>query len=215
MNFRKGGNHHLLTNSVQKDGGFEFVMRMVIYTDPAGRSQSFVYVRGIMRYYYTSPMIPSFLDRLWLVVLAFNQVSAMGQKMERFNDDLMIMMANIEPVFILNPDEQDSIYKWAVSKPVSLISATGVPQETDIIIDHLGSFIKADNVDYIFFGEGTSNEELIRNVVNSLGIMMDNKITVVIPHGHSIGIQMRLDSRLFLYEDTSEGITLFESYQIR
>ena len=72
-----------------------------------------------------------------------------------------------------------------------------------------------DEVDYIFFGKGASNEELIRNVVNTLGILMDNKITVVIPHGESVGLQMRLDSRLFLYQDTANGLSVYESYQIR
>ena len=142
----------------------------------------------------------------------------MGQNIVSFSDDLMTMMANIEPVFILNPDEQEYMSKWTDSKTVALISATGVPQEADTILGQLGSLIEDDNVDYIFFGRGSSNEELIRTIVNSFGILMDNNITLVIPRGYSIGMQMRLDSRLFLYEDTSssEGIiTLYESYQIR
>ena len=125
------------------------------------------------------------------------------------------MLANVEPVFILNPDEQHLISDWTESQTGALISATGIPEEADMIIDQLGSLIMADVVDYIFFGMGSSNKELIRNVVNSLGVLMDNKITVVIPLGYSVDLQMRLDSRLFLYEDTANGIAVYESYQIR
>ena len=156
-----------------------------------------------------------FFSRFTLVILALNIFTTWGQKTERFNDDLMAMLANVEPVFILNPDEQHSMSKWAGSKTGALISASGVPEEAGMIIEQLGSLIVADEVDYIFFGMGSSNEELIRNVVNPLGILNDNKITVVIPHGYSVDAQMRLDSRLFLYEETANGITLYESYQIR
>ena len=125
------------------------------------------------------------------------------------------MLANVEPVFILNPDEQHLISDWTESQTGALISATGIPEEAGMIIDQLGPLIMADEVDYIFFGMGSSNKELIRNVVNSLGVLMDNKITVVIPLGYSVDLQMRLDSRLFLYEDTANGIAVYESYQIR
>ena len=142
-------------------------------------------------------------------------VTTGGQEMESFSDDLMIMLANVQPVFILNPDEQHSMYEWAKSQTGALIAATGIPEEAGMIIDHLSSLIVEDEVDYIFFGKGASNEELIRNVVNTLGILMDNKITVVIPHGESVGLQMRLDSRLFLYQDSANGFSVYESYQIR
>ena len=150
-----------------------------------------------------------------MAILASTICAIWGQETERFSDDLMTMLANVEPVFILNPDDQDLMSKWAESQTGALISATGVPEETSMIIDQLGSLIMADEVDYIFFGMGASNEELIRNVVNSLGILMDNKITVVIPLGDSVGLQMRLDSKLFLYKEAANGISLYESYQIR
>ena len=148
--------------------------------------------------------------------LAFSQVFAMGQTLEGFSEDLMTMLANIEPIFILNPDEEDSMSKWAEKKSAIYISVTGVENEAEDIMDSLGSFIQADNVDFIFFGRGSSNEDLLKNVVNSLGILMGNKITLVIPQGYSFGFKMRLDSQLFLYQETNEGgITLYESYQIR
>ena len=150
-----------------------------------------------------------------MAILASTICAILGQETERFSDDLMTMLANVEPEFILNPDDQDLMSKWAESQTGALISATGVPEEASMIIDQLGSLIMADEVDYIFFGMGSSNKELIRNVVNSLGVLMDNKITVVIPLGYSVDLQMRLDSRLFLYEDTANGIAVYESYQIR
>ena len=158
----------------------------------------------------------SVLGRLALVFLATHQFFTNGKKMDRFSNDLMRGLANIEPVLILNPDEQDILSEWTELQTAVLVSATGLPEESDIIINQLETLIEEGNVDYIFFGTGSSNVETIRTVVNSLQILMDNKITVVIPHEYFIGIQMRLDSRLFLYEDTSEGIiTLYESYQIR
>ena len=149
------------------------------------------------------------------MILSLSIFTTWGQKAEHFSDDLMTKLANVEPVFILNPDEQHLISDWTESQTGALISATGIPEEAGMIIDQLGSLIMADEVDYIFFGMGSSNKELIRNVVNSLGVLMDNKITVVIPLGYSVDLQMRLDSRLFLYEDTANGIAVYESYQIR
>ena len=149
------------------------------------------------------------------MILSLSIFTTWGQRAEHFCDDLMTMLANVEPVFILNPDEQHLISDWTESQTGALISATGIPEEAGMIIDQLGSLIMADVVDYIFFGMGSSNKELIRNVVNSLGVLMDNKITVVIPLGYSVDLQMRLDSRLFLYEDTANGIAVYESYQIR
>ena len=158
----------------------------------------------------------SLFGKIFMFNLAFSQVFAMGQTLEGFSEDLMTMLANIEPIFILNPDEEDSMSKWAEKKYAIYISVTGVENEAEDIMDSLGSFIQADNVDFIFFGRGSSNRELLKNVVNSLGILMDNKITLVIPHGYSFGLNMRLDSRLFLYQETNEGgIILYESYQIR
>ena len=95
------------------------------------------------------------------------------------------------------------------------LATPGSPEESGRIIDQLGALSDAGEVDYIFFGMDASSEELIRNVLNTLGILMDNKITVVIPLGYSVGLQMRLDSRLFLYDDTPSGLLLYESYQIR
>ena len=135
--------------------------------------------------------------------------------MESFSYDLMRVLANNEPVLILNPDEQGLLSGWAESQTVSLISAAGFEEDSDIIIQHLGILIQEDTVDYIFFGMGSSNEEMIRTVVNYLQILMDNKITVVIPCEHSYGLQMRLDSRLFLYEHNSTEISVYESYKIR
>ena len=149
------------------------------------------------------------------MILSLSIFTTWGQRAEHFSDDLMTMLANVEPVFILNPDEQHLISDWTESQTGALISATGIPEEAGMIIDQLGPLIMADEVDYIFFGMGSSNKELIRNVVNSLGVLMDNKITVVIPLGYSVDLQMRLDSRLFLYEDTANGIAVYESYQIR
>ena len=149
------------------------------------------------------------------MILSLSIFTTWGQRAEHFSDDLMTMLANVEPVFILNPDEQHLISDWTESQTGALISATGIPEEADMIIEQLGSLIMADEVDFIFFGMGSSNKELIRNVVNSLGVLMDNKITVVIPLGYSVDLQMRLDSRLFLYEDTANGFTVYESYQIR
>ena len=158
----------------------------------------------------------SLFGKIFIVNMAFHHVFAMGQTLEGFSEDLMTMVANIEPVFILNPDEEESISKWAETKSVIYLSGTGVENEAENIMDNLGSFIQADNVDFIFFGRGSRNRELLKNVVNSLGILMDNKITLVIPHGYSFGLNMRLDSRLFLYQETNEGgIILYESYQIR
>ena len=158
----------------------------------------------------------SVLGKLAAVFLVTPQFFTNGKKMEYFSNDLMRVLANIEPVLVLNPDEQDILSKWTELQSAVLISATGLPEESDIIINHLGTLIEEGNVDYIFFGIGSSNHETIKTVVNSLPVLMDNKITVVIPHKYFVGIHMRLDSRLFLYEDTSEGIiTLYESYQIR
>ena len=150
-----------------------------------------------------------------MILVALNIFPTKGQEIESFSNDLMIMLANVQPVFILNPDEQYSMSEWSKSQTGALISATGIPEEAGMITDHLSSLIMEDEVDYIFFGKGASNEELIRNVVNTLGILMDNKITVVIPHGESVGLQMRLDSRLFLYQDSANGLSVYESYQIR
>ena len=135
--------------------------------------------------------------------------------MEHFSKDLMRVLANSEPVLILNPDEQDMLSIWAHCQTVTLVSATGLREESEMIINQLRPLIEEGNVDYIFFGAGSSDDELIATIVNSLRLLMDKKITVVIPLGYSDGLEMRLDSRLFLYKLSSNEITVYESYKIR
>ena len=72
-----------------------------------------------------------------MILVALNIFTTGGQEIESFSNDLMIMLANVQPVFILDPDEQDSMYEWAKSQTGALIAATGIPEEASMIIDHL------------------------------------------------------------------------------
>ena len=73
-----------------------------------------------------------------------------------------------------------------------------------------------DDVDSIFF-LSSGQAGLIKHVTSALGIFK-SKVNVVIPHGEAENLDLRLDSRLYLYQlhdDDDDRVTLFESYQIR
>ena len=74
--------------------------------------------------------------------------------------------------------------------------------------------IEADDVDSIFF-LSSGQAPLIKHVTDALGIFK-SKINVIIPRGETSGLDLRLDSRLYLYQlHDDDKVTLYESYQIR
>ena len=132
----------------------------------------------------------------------------LGQQMEYFTKDLMATMARTKPFLILNPDET-KLHKWAPSQPSALASVT----DLDVIIDHLTFLMEADEVDIIFFlPSGPAN--IIKDTLNKLDIL-NTKIHVVIPSVDLVGIHLRLDSNLYIYEPHGNGVILYECYQVR
>ena len=83
------------------------------------------------------------------------------------------------------------------------------------VTEQLKMLIDADDVDSIFF-LSPGQASLIKHVTDALGIFK-SKINVIIPRGESSGLDLRLDSRLYLYQlhDDDDKVTLYESYQIR
>ena len=150
-------------------------------------------------------------ELLWLHFIA-----SMGTalQMESFVEDMMESVASTRPAILFDPDKE-SMSKWGHGRRSSaLISATGDPEETVMITEHLRYLIKNDDLDSIFVLNLGLNE-LIKNITESLGILK-SKIHLVLPHGDSTGLQPRLDSRLYLYTTTSEtDIILYENYKIR
>ena len=76
----------------------------------------------------------------------------------------------------------------------------------------------ADDLDAIFF-LSPGQAGLIKHVTDALGIFR-SKVNVIIPHGDSEGLDLRLDSRLYLFRLNTghlgdDRVTMFESYQIR
>ena len=127
---------------------------------------------------------------------------------ESFVEDVMASLASNQPVLILDPD-QTSFSKWTGMLPrvIESMDATKVTSQLRILID-------THDVDSVFF-LALSQAELIRRVTGSLGLLK-SKTNVIIPHGQSEGLEMRLDSRLYLYQAHEEDkVTLYESYQIR
>ena len=132
----------------------------------------------------------------------------LGQQMEDFTKDLMATMARTKPFFILNPDET-KLQKWTLSQPSALASVT----DLDVIIDHLTFLMEADEVDIIFFLL-SGPESIIKDTLNKLDILK-TKIHVVIPSADLLGIHLRFDSNLYIYQTRGNGVILYECYQVR
>ena len=128
--------------------------------------------------------------------------------MEDFTKDLMATMARTKPFFILNPDET-KLQKWTLSQPSALASVT----DLDVIIDHLTFLMEADEVDIIFFLL-SGPESIIKDTLNKLDILK-TKIHVVIPSADLLGIHLRFDSNLYIYQTRGNGVILYECYQVR
>ena len=139
----------------------------------------------------------------------------------------MASLASIKPVLVLDPDET-SFSQW---EEMLLPTAIGtidpqkvggifslvknLTQSTFQVTEQLKILIDADDLDSIFFlSPGMGG--LIRHVSDALGLFK-SKVNVVIPYEESTdGLDLRLDSRLYLYQLQQDGkVTLFESYQIR
>ena len=134
--------------------------------------------------------------------------------MESFVEDLMEGIASTRPAFIFHPDNE-MMSKWdGGRRSIALIGATGSPEDTELVTEHLRFLIENDDLDSIFVLSSGLNA-LIRNVTETLRILR-SKINVVVPYGDSAGLRLRFNSRLFLYESNSEkNIDLYESYKIR
>ena len=128
--------------------------------------------------------------------------------MEVFTQDLMTTMARTKPFFILNPDET-KLQKWTLSQPSALASVT----DLDVIIDHLTFLMEADEVDIIFFLL-SGPESIIKDTLNKLDVLK-TKIHVVIPSADLLGIHLRFDSNLYIYQTRGNGVILYECYQVR
>ena len=127
---------------------------------------------------------------------------------ESFVEDVMESLASNQPVLILDPD-QTAFSKWSGMLPRAIGS-----MDATKITNQLRTLIDADDVDSIFF-LAPSQAELISQVTGALGLLK-SKINVIIPYGQYEGLEMRLDSRLYLYKTHDEDkVTLYESYQIR
>ena len=139
----------------------------------------------------------------------------------------MASLASIKPVLVLDPDET-SFSQW---EEMLLPTAIGtidpqkvggifslvknLTQSTFQVTEQLKILIDADDLDSIFFlSPGMGG--LIKHVSDALGLFK-SKVNVVIPYeGSTDGLDLRLDSRLYLYQLQQDGkVTLFESYQIR
>ena len=143
----------------------------------------------------------------------------------------MASLASIKPVLVLDPD-QTSFSQW---EEMLLPSAIGtidpqkvgelfllvrlmvknLTQSTLQVTEQLKILIDADDLDSIFFlSPGMGG--LITHVSDALGLFK-SKVNVVVPYEESTdGLDLRLDSRLYLYQLQQDGkVTLFESYQIR
>ena len=143
----------------------------------------------------------------------------------------MASLASIKPVLVLDPD-QTSFSQW---EEMLLPSAIGTidpqkvgelfllvrlmvknhTQSTLQVTEQLKILIDADDLDSIFFlSPGMGG--LITHVSDALGLFK-SKVNVVVPYEESTdGLDLRLDSRLYLYQLQQDGkVTLFESYQIR
>ena len=135
--------------------------------------------------------------------------------MESFIEDMMESVASTRPAFILDPDKE-SMSKWDHGRRSSALisAATGDPEETELVTEHLRFLMENDDLDSVFvLNSGLT--ELIRHTTETLGILK-SKINLVIPYGDSSGMQTRFNSRLYLYKTNSQrNITLYESYKIR
>ena len=139
----------------------------------------------------------------------------------------MASLASIKPVLVMDPD-QTSFSQW---EEMLLPTAIGtidpqkvggifslvknLTQSTFQVTEQLKILIDADDLDSIFFlSPGMGG--LIKHVSDALGLFK-SKVNVVIPYEESTdGLDLRLDSRLYLYQLQQDGkVTLFESYQIR
>ena len=86
------------------------------------------------------------------------------------------------------------------------------------VTEQLRILMDADDLDAIFF-LSPGQAGLIKHVTDALGIFR-SKVNVIIPHGDSEGLDLRLDSRLYLFRLNTrhlgdDSVTMFESYQIR
>ena len=137
---------------------------------------------------------------------------ATSLKIESFVEGVMASIASTQPAFILDPDNEP-ISKWNGKQFNAFICATGDDKESSIINEHIRSLINNDNVDSIFFLK-FGQSKLIKNVTETLGILK-SKINMIIPYEDSSDLQLRLNSRLYLYKICLPNITLYESYRIR
>ena len=138
----------------------------------------------------------------------------------------MASLASIKPVLVLDPD-QTSFSQWGEMLPTAIGTidpqkvggifslVKNLTQSTFQVTEQLKILIDADDLDSIFFlSPGMGG--LIRHDSDALGLFK-SKVNVVIPYEESTdGLDLRLDSRLYLYQLQQDGkVTLFESYQIR
>ena len=133
--------------------------------------------------------------------------------MKSFVKSFAEAMSITRPAFIFDPDKE-IISTWNSMPMSAMISATGDPKEADMVNQFLRHLIETDNLDSIFVLD-SGLAELVGNVTNTLYIL-NTKINLLLPYGHSTDLRPRLDSRLYLFQIHDEtNITLYENYQIR
>ena len=139
--------------------------------------------------------------------------AAFGARMDLFVKGFMERIAINRPALILDADKS-TLSSWNGMASIAMISATCDSHEADKVINHLQYLIKADAIDAIMFLNNGLGE-VIRNVTKSLGIL-NTKMNLLIPNEDSVGLKLRLNSRLYAYQPTDgTSILLYENYKIR
>ena len=140
-----------------------------------------------------------------------------GQQTDIFLRDLMPSLPSTKPAIIMDPDKH-SIWEWAGHY---LTTAIDAERDAATIVNLLNEMIEEELTDLIFFLEPLP-AKLILDVTSSLKNISLRKVNVFIPHGEAHGLNLRLDTRLYMYNvgvgwnlEFMEGVTLFESYNIR
>ena len=96
-----------------------------------------------------------------------------------------------------------------------MTTAIDAERDAATIVNLLNEMIEEELTDLIFFLEPLP-AKLILDVTSSLENINLRKVNVFIPHGKPHGLNLRLDTRLYMYKvGDEEGVSLFESYYIR
>jgi hypothetical protein len=153
---------------------------------------------------------------LWIVLLAdrggsFPQESP---KWEKFFKDAVRHFEALYPIIVITQDSLPSVDLVTTST----CSIALYEVDTQAVSRHIQVLYENKELDLIFLvGQDTEAlVPLLQDLEQEISLLF-SKVVTVVPHfgNRDIGIQLRFDSKMYLYEYVANGFTLYERYAIK